>query len=257
SPPTAIKKGFLKDLRNQSTVLGSTAMFFVLAVVEELLEMTFSCPCEPNLNKLYVALFFCLPSLTFAFISAIAHECPRNCSADGKKAWRFVVSVLAPPVMWLVLLLLDGDYLICAKSPGTVRIHNVTRKQGANPCEAKASDGGAVDNADRKVVAALLQSQSGGVGPIGIRMEGTCFNVCSSEQSPYHVFGTTRSTSPTVKSSGCRFYERKAAANCLQSCPVTNRRLSECFSSTEYEPQSAILPSRNKRVPRPVNRCVK
>ncbi|XP_007883180.1 calcium homeostasis modulator protein 3-like [Callorhinchus milii] len=180
-----IKKGFLKDLRNQSTVLGSTAMFFVLAVVEELLEMTFSCPCEPNLNKLYVALFFCLPSLTFAFISAIAHECPRNCSADGKKAWRFVVSVLAPPVMWLVLLLLDGDYLICAKSPGTVRIHNVTRKQGANPCEAKASDGGAVDNADRKVVAALLQSQlSGGIIlliVLFIVMVVKCYRECCSD----------------------------------------------------------------------------
>eukprot|EP00062_Callorhinchus_milii_P027493 gi/632990857/ref/XP_007884362.1/ PREDICTED: protein FAM26D-like [Callorhinchus milii] len=151
-------KYLLKQLTKPNTILGNVTIFFVLAAVEALLELTFSCPCDPTFNETYVALFFVFPAILLLFIGVMAQEnLPNRCS-DYKKNICFLAQIIAPPLMWTVLLFLDGDYLICAKSEGDIRKENNQRNQGSDSCNVSVENQ-TLETEDKHVTKNLLTSQ--------------------------------------------------------------------------------------------------
>lgn len=101
--------------------------------LEELIEFHFSCPCSDNLNVKLTASIFIGPALfIFALMCLLLrpfrHErfcCytadakdgtnDKNAKDDTKQNWpKALASCLIPPIMWIFILLLDGDYVACA-----------------------------------------------------------------------------------------------------------------------------------------------
>ncbi|KAK9978835.1 hypothetical protein ABG768_020573 [Culter alburnus] len=112
----------LHALLTISALFSSLPLNILLIGLEALLDQYFSCPCKVHQNgKLTVFIFigpalftFCL---MFLYLRPFRHEwfhCPDPEKDDTQKNWpKVLISCLVPPVMWIFLLFLDGDYFAC------------------------------------------------------------------------------------------------------------------------------------------------
>lgn len=96
----------------------SLPMSLLLIGLEGLIEPNLSCPCREGWNKPLIALIFIGPFIfTFALMFVLLRPCTceRWCSLKPKpdRCTAFL-NCLFPPVMWVIILLLDGDYVACA-----------------------------------------------------------------------------------------------------------------------------------------------
>ncbi|XP_057182077.1 calcium homeostasis modulator protein 6-like [Triplophysa rosa] len=113
SPHDLLKS--LHDVLSKSIFFSSVPMSLLLIGLEGLIEPNLSCPCSEGWNKPLIALIFIGPFLfTFAlmFILLRPCTCEHRCSVDPKA----LLKCLFPPVMWIIILLLDGDYVACAST---------------------------------------------------------------------------------------------------------------------------------------------
>uniref|UniRef100_A0A3B4VH05 Uncharacterized protein n=1 Tax=Seriola dumerili TaxID=41447 RepID=A0A3B4VH05_SERDU len=74
-----------------------------------MLEVEFACPCNPTWNKVFVVPFFLIPAVTASLLMQLIHRC--SCK-DYKK----MLCCFLPPIVWMALMLLDGHYMVCAKT---------------------------------------------------------------------------------------------------------------------------------------------
>ncbi|XP_016418633.1 uncharacterized protein LOC107748373 [Sinocyclocheilus rhinocerous] len=84
---------------------------FLMVGLEKLVEMDFACPCKPAMNLLFSAAYFAVPAL---FSSALmfyiqSPQCKTKCLLS-------TVTCIIPAVVWIMLLLFDGQYFACAKT---------------------------------------------------------------------------------------------------------------------------------------------
>lgn len=96
----------------------------LLIGVEEFMEIqVFVCPCRPDLNVQLTACVFIGPALfifelLFLFLRPFKERCSRCCGGANddtqQSCPKAFASCLIPPVMWVIILLLDGDYVACA-----------------------------------------------------------------------------------------------------------------------------------------------
>lgn len=105
----------LQEDFGHSPVVANMLFAFVLAIVEKIVEVEFACPCNPQWNGLFASAFFVIPACISFFLMLIIHEC--KCKNHSIKC---VYSIL-PPLVWQVLVFLDGQYFVCAMTdwPGT------------------------------------------------------------------------------------------------------------------------------------------
>ncbi|KAL6462077.1 hypothetical protein MHYP_G00302220 [Metynnis hypsauchen] len=99
----------------QKLSLLSTIPFSVLMIgIEKLMETEFPCLCEPVLNQLLAAFMFIAPALlAFIIMLFLVRPC-KHCSCSCRKCCaKAFLPCLIPPVAWVIMLLLDGQYVAC------------------------------------------------------------------------------------------------------------------------------------------------
>ncbi|XP_059495594.1 uncharacterized protein LOC132206235 [Stegostoma tigrinum] len=134
-----LKELLLSNGLGARTLFG-TVLFLVLSGLEELLERQMPCPCTSlDSNHTYTGLFFGFPAVILLLISLLlqfelyqfrfccergsgntgAHQetsiFERQCCFLVCKSLLLLWKILIPPILWISILLLDGDYYACAK----------------------------------------------------------------------------------------------------------------------------------------------
>eukprot|EP00062_Callorhinchus_milii_P023475 gi/632982392/ref/XP_007908111.1/ PREDICTED: uncharacterized protein LOC103189495 [Callorhinchus milii] len=145
-------------------ILKSVFITLALTLLKAILETGFICPCDQQFNVAYGVSFFVFPAISLIIISFLPS--PKECSK--KKIFTTALLVLT----WTTLLLLDGDYVICMFSTGTIRTDQPLKNDGRNPCKPPANQ--TIETTDRRAVNALLGSQLCG-GLLLIVTLGICF----------------------------------------------------------------------------------
>ncbi|KAI2650485.1 Calcium homeostasis modulator protein 5 [Labeo rohita] len=98
---------------------------FSVIKVEKIVEINFSCPCAVDANaNLTISMFagpsFFIFALLFFFYRPL--KLPWSCCSPGanndtqQNCAKAFIYCLIPPIMWLIVLFLDGDYFSCAKT---------------------------------------------------------------------------------------------------------------------------------------------
>lgn len=102
--------GRLKEEFQKSPLVSNVAFGFILMGLERLVELEFECPCDPQYNRTFSSAFFVVPAImAFLFMLIIQGcRCRKQCSKTG-----FFASFI-PAVVWLILMLFDGQYFTCA-----------------------------------------------------------------------------------------------------------------------------------------------
>lgn len=85
--------------------------------VEEIIEIHFSCPCAVGVNSLLTWSIFTGPpllifTLLFYYLRPFKHTDTNDNKQNSLKAF---ISCLFPPVIWVIIFFLDGDYFACYK----------------------------------------------------------------------------------------------------------------------------------------------
>lgn len=123
----------LKDQFGDSPVMSNMAFAFVMAGVEKMLEVEFACPCNPTWNAVFVAPFFLIPAFTASGLMLLLH---------GFSGYKNLLCSSLPLVVWLALMLLDGQYVVCAKTdwPGTFVSTEHTYLKWCKPANKTSED---------------------------------------------------------------------------------------------------------------------
>lgn len=83
------------------------------------MELKLSCPCRHEMSKrLITSIFVGPPVLLFAIVFILLNPLRYVCNEDGEiKGWQTFLKdfghCLILPIIWVIILLLDGDYLAC------------------------------------------------------------------------------------------------------------------------------------------------
>lgn len=100
-------------------VFTSIPLSLLLVLLEGLFDDEFSCPCKAELNAdtsnfIFAAPFFFFFSLMCLALQPFKPE-PQHCDNCSCKCLmvKEFVHCLIPPFVWIILLLLDGNYLAC------------------------------------------------------------------------------------------------------------------------------------------------
>ncbi|XP_043079310.1 uncharacterized protein LOC122327777 [Puntigrus tetrazona] len=104
---------------------GSVTLSILLIGFMAVLNRNFTCPCRPDQNKSLTVSIFIGPAffslvIMFHILRPLRYgwfHCLEGRYDDDRQNWpKALISCLIPPVMWIFMLLLDGDYVACAKT---------------------------------------------------------------------------------------------------------------------------------------------
>lgn len=121
----ALAQNLLKHLRvvlNSTAVFSSFPLSCLLIGLEALIDKEFSCPCREHLNYYLSIVVFIAPAffaflLMFLLLRPFKYTCtPSAEKFDQKYCFTPFVQCLVPPVLWIFLVLYDGDYYSCGYS---------------------------------------------------------------------------------------------------------------------------------------------
>lgn len=120
--PKKTHQNYLKSVHGilKGTPVFSTFPLSLLFVgLEKLIEIEmFSCPCTDMLNKLLTVSIFTGPALfTYALMFLLLRPFKHTASLQKKTLYngpKKFLACLIPPVLGIIILLLDGDYFACA-----------------------------------------------------------------------------------------------------------------------------------------------
>uniref|UniRef100_A0A4W5KSV5 Uncharacterized protein n=1 Tax=Hucho hucho TaxID=62062 RepID=A0A4W5KSV5_9TELE len=101
----------LKSEFGNSPLVSNVAFGFILMGLEKLVELEFECPCDPKWNGLFSSAFFVIPAIMAFMLMLIIQDCRYDLSGCPRTV---SISSLVPPIVWLILLFLDGQYFACA-----------------------------------------------------------------------------------------------------------------------------------------------
>ncbi|XP_036420212.1 calcium homeostasis modulator protein 5-like [Colossoma macropomum] len=88
--------------------------FWLLLGIEKLMEMQLSCPCKPGVNEAFVAFMFIVPALlVFTVMLLLTRPCKHPCRRGSSRFAQALLPCLIPPTLWVILLLLNGQYVAC------------------------------------------------------------------------------------------------------------------------------------------------
>lgn len=109
----------LRDKFDKSRLAANVAIGAIMLALEKLLETEFNCPCSPMWNALYTSLFFIIPTFVSFTLMMLIQNC--KCKSDdneskdkcSEKDWGKTFISLCMALVWLVLVLYDGQYFAC------------------------------------------------------------------------------------------------------------------------------------------------
>ncbi|KAK7136899.1 hypothetical protein R3I93_017076 [Phoxinus phoxinus] len=111
------------DLIKTFASLGSVTLSLLLVGFLAITDNKFTCPCRNDQNAVVTVSIFIGPAV-FAFVIMFHilrplrygwFHCPERVEDDTQKNYpKALISCLIPPVIWIFILLLDGDYVACA-----------------------------------------------------------------------------------------------------------------------------------------------
>ncbi len=108
-----------------STVRGglSKSVFFyafpanlLLIPLEILADHNFSCPCDSQMNTHITGLLFSAPAFFFLALMLLYYWHVKYVKKEKQKFWINCVICAFPPILWIILLLFDGEYVACSKT---------------------------------------------------------------------------------------------------------------------------------------------
>lgn len=112
----------LQEFLKPYAVFSSVPLSLLLIGLEAVMDLHFTCPCRSGLNALLTASIFTGPVLfTFALmfyqlrpLTRGWFHCPPEANDDTQQNCpKAFASCLIPPVMWIFLLFLHGEYFAC------------------------------------------------------------------------------------------------------------------------------------------------
>ena len=124
--------GVVQEFRNYKEELLAVLISLVTLAGERSIEAAvFRCPCDPIRRQEYAALFMSMPIIILLVVGVafnlkvwklITGCCnTKTCGDKGcyscfccKNFFKILGFALVAPIVWLVLTLIDGDYLACA-----------------------------------------------------------------------------------------------------------------------------------------------
>ncbi|XP_067830150.1 calcium homeostasis modulator protein 6-like isoform X2 [Heptranchias perlo] len=113
-------------------IFGNVGASLILIGFEQLLEQKVPCPCAVGWNYTYALLSFLIPAISLFMISLMLQSdllkwcrcrfrndlIAPSCKCNPFKYYfllMVVLKALIPPIMWISILFLDGDYYACSK----------------------------------------------------------------------------------------------------------------------------------------------
>lgn len=105
-----------------SGVYGSFPVSLLVVLLEVLMEYQFSCACSYERTVWLITLIFLGPFFfTFGLMFITFRPCKYSfCSSeepkDRFKFWKDLGNCLIPPVIWIIVVFLDGDYWACGSA---------------------------------------------------------------------------------------------------------------------------------------------
>lgn len=110
----------LKDVFKKSPLASNVALAAIMLALEKLLELEFYCPCSPMWNVFYTSAFFIIPTVASFTLMLLSQNC--KCTRDNNKCngtcdqknWGKTITSFCTAIVWLVLVLYDGQYFACA-----------------------------------------------------------------------------------------------------------------------------------------------
>uniref|UniRef100_A0A8C2CFY0 Si:ch73-338d8.5 n=1 Tax=Cyprinus carpio TaxID=7962 RepID=A0A8C2CFY0_CYPCA len=113
---------------------GSVTLSILLIGCIIVMNSTFTCPCRSDQNTTLTVSIFIGPAffalvIMFHVLRPLRYgwfHCPKGAYDDNQQTCpKALISCLIPSVMWIFMLLLDGDYVACAMTDWKgVYVHN-------------------------------------------------------------------------------------------------------------------------------------
>lgn len=122
----------LKSELEKSPLASNIIFSLILACLEKLVEMDFSCLCNPKWNWLFVMLFFIAPGSLISMLMLNIQGW--DSKKPGKEQIKPLVSIIFPSLVWVILLLCDGQYVACAISTQSGRYVVVDKAAHQKQC---------------------------------------------------------------------------------------------------------------------------
>ncbi|XP_026054750.1 uncharacterized protein LOC113040692 [Carassius auratus] len=125
---------------------GSVTLSILLIGFIFVMNNTFTCPCRSDQNTTLTVSIFIGPAffalvIMFHVLRPLRYgwfHCPNGTYDDNQQTWpKALISCLIPSVMWIFMLLLDGDYVACAMTDwkGIYVPNSVLNKSWCQPIE--------------------------------------------------------------------------------------------------------------------------
>jgi len=99
--------------RDRKLLISCLSLSFFLMLLEALFDKDFSCPCDVELNAQMVNLIFAGP---FVFVFALICYISFTDLKSRSELLKTFLLCLLPPLLWITLVFLDGDYVACKKT---------------------------------------------------------------------------------------------------------------------------------------------
>ncbi|XP_016106221.1 protein FAM26E-like [Sinocyclocheilus grahami] len=112
-----------REILETFAAFGSVTLSVLLFGFMVVINHTFTCPCRSDQNTTLTVSIFIGPAffalvIMFHMLRPLRYgwfHCPKGAYDDNQQNWpKALISCLIPPVMWIFMLLLDGDYVACA-----------------------------------------------------------------------------------------------------------------------------------------------
>lgn len=102
----------LKSEFKKSPLASNVCFGVILPFLEEDMEDEFECPCDDKKNAMFGAAYFVVPAVVAFLLSMSIQGFWRK--KGSKDLGKTVGFSLFPPVLWIILLLMDGEMFACA-----------------------------------------------------------------------------------------------------------------------------------------------
>ncbi|XP_077940907.1 uncharacterized protein LOC144385279 [Gasterosteus aculeatus] len=100
-----------REILLEKPLLSNVIVGVILTILEKLMEREFQCPCNfLRCNIIFSLAFFIIPAIMAFTLMLIIQGCTH---IDVHKCRKTVISFVSA-IVWLLLLLFDGQYLACA-----------------------------------------------------------------------------------------------------------------------------------------------
>lgn len=126
---SSFKSGLAK-----TDVFQSFPMSLLLIPLDFLTDKKFSCPCDSDLKKTCLTISVFMSPALFSFALTFIYLCLKPKEEKGKEEVKgnddeeenkcckycgYIAISLIPPLLWFILMLLDGDYVACIQTQWT------------------------------------------------------------------------------------------------------------------------------------------